>query len=44
MKNNMLRVTKIPSELFSASIRSNDYFYGAVAKQITIEKILEVTA
>jgi len=40
----VLRITKLPSEMFSASIRSNDYFYGGVAKYLTIGEILEVAA
>jgi hypothetical protein len=37
-----MRITKLPAELFSASVRSKDHFYGAVAKYLTIGQILEI--
>lgn len=39
----VMRMTRIPQELFSASVRSNDQFYGAVAKYVSIEELMSIS-
>lgn len=37
-----IRMTKIPNELFSASIRDNDTFYRGVAKYVSLGELMSL--
>lgn len=39
----VLRITRLPQELFSSSTRNKDQFYGSVAKYLTVEEALNIS-